>query len=144
MERDSKKINRTRRGSALVEFALIANVLLITLYSCIEFSRLNMIRNLAQDAAYYAARDAMVPGATVAEAKAEARRILRSMGTKGAAIVINGDDTLDESSHEVAVTITIPIAKNSLLIPKITGNIEVVATATMRTERHDGRYEPDA
>ncbi len=53
-----------RKGATVVEFAIVANLLMIMILTCMEFARLNMTRNLAQDAAYFAARYALVPGAT--------------------------------------------------------------------------------
>lgn len=112
------------------------------IFASIEFSRLSMIRNLTQDAAYFAARHAMVPGATSAEAIDEANRILGFMNTKGAVININENEELDDDTNLVSVTITVPVAENSFLIPKFTNDIEFSATATMRTERYDGYYDP--
>ena len=69
----TKYRNSDRRGATAVEFALVAQVLFVIVLGAVEFSRLNMIRNLAQDAAYFAARDSMVPGASEAETIAAAR-----------------------------------------------------------------------
>ena len=131
-----------REGLATLEFALVAPAFFIVVFASIEFSRLNMIRNLTQDAAYFAARYAMVPGATADEAEAEANRILSFMNTQGAEVVINGNSEIDDDAEEVSVTITVPIAQNSFLIPNFTEGIEFTSTATMRTERYDGYYDP--
>lgn len=131
-----------REGLATLEFALVAPAFFIMIFASIEFSRLSMIRNLTQDAAYFAARHAMVPGATSAEAIDEANRILGFMNTKGAVISINENEELDDDTNLVSVTITVPVAENSFLIPKFTNDIEFSATATMRTERYDGYYDP--
>lgn len=133
---------QARRGATLVEFAVVAQVFFLLVFICIEFCRLCLIQNLAQDAAYYAARRAMVPGATVAEAKAEANRVLGMVGTRGASVLINGDDTLTDQSDEIVVQITVPVDQNGLFVPKFTKNLDFVTTATMRTERYDGFYDP--
>jgi Flp pilus assembly protein TadG len=133
---------RDRRGATLVEFALVAQVFFLLVFICIEFCRLCLIQNLAQDAAYYAARRAMVPGATVAEAQLEANRVLGMVGTRGAQVLINGNNILNEESDEITVQITVPIDENGLFVPKFTANLDFTATATMRTERYDGFYEP--
>jgi Flp pilus assembly protein TadG len=124
-----------------VEFAFVAPVFILIVFICIEFCRLNMIRNLTQDAAYYATRHCMVPGATAAEAQQEANRILSAMGTRGAEVVINNNEGIDEDSSEVIVQITVPIGENALFAPKFTGNMDFSATTTMRTERYDGFYD---
>jgi Flp pilus assembly protein TadG len=134
-----KTSNRT--GAVLVEFAMVIPIFLLIVFTCIEFCRLNMIRNLVQDAAYYASRQCIVPGATSAEAQAEANRILSFMGTRGAIIVINNGAALTESSNEVSVQITVPIAQNALFAPRFITYPNFQATARMRTERYEGFYD---
>ena len=138
--RPVRQRRRSRKGATLIEFAIVAQVMFLIIFTCVEFCRLNMIRNLTQDAAYYAARDAMVHGATVAEAKSVANRILGAMGTRGVTVLINDDDTLDKDSDEINVTVTVPIDENALFLPKFTDQMNFTATATMRTERYDGFY----
>lgn len=135
---------RNRQGATLVEFAFVAPVFFMILFICIEFCRLNMIRNLTQDAAYFATRHCMVPGATTQEAIDEANRILSSLGTRGAVVVINDGAGLDEDSSEVKVQITVPVTENALFAPKFTGNINFSATTKMRTERYDGFFDTDS
>ena len=143
MIRAMRKLRHSdRRGATSVEFAICAQVIFVLIFGMIEFSRLNMMRNLAQDAAYYAARKAMVPGATVGEATATANQILGYLGTQSAAIVINDGGALDENSDEIKVKITIPMQDNALFTGGLLGGMDIVATATMRTERYDGYYQP--
>lgn len=134
------RTSKHRKGAALVEFAIVVPVFMMAVFTCIEFCRLNMIRNLAQDAAYYATRNCMVHGATVAEAKAEVNRILSGMGTLGAQVSVNGGRGLDLNSRDITVTVTVPISENALFAPQFTGDVDIVATTTMRTERYDGFY----
>ena len=138
----ARRQKKSRAGASLVEFALVLPVFILMLFICIEFARLNMIRNLAQDAAYYASRHCIVPGATEAEAIAEAQRILNSMGTRGATIVINDGQGLDENSASVKVQITVPLAANALLTSRFTNDIVLTSESVMRTERYDGYYDP--
>ncbi|MFN3189313.1 MAG: TadE/TadG family type IV pilus assembly protein [Aureliella sp.] len=138
-KRLAKRENRT--GAVLVEFALVVPVFVLMLVTCIEFCRLNMIRNLMNDAAYYASRHCIVPGATEAEATAEANRILAAMGTQGANISINNGAGLDENSPTVSVRITVPVSQNVLLASQFTGNLTLETEATMKTERYDGFYD---
>ena len=133
-----------REGVTSVEFAMVAPIFFLVVFICIEFCRLNMIRNLTQDAAYFAARDCMVPGATSAEAIETANEILSFMNTQGATVVVNDDEEIDRESREISVRITVPLNENSFLVPKFTGDIEFTAVATMRTERYDGYYDPFA
>ena len=132
-----------RTGATAVEFALIAQVMFLLVFGAIEFSRLHMMRNLAQDAAYFAARDSMVPGATEAEAIAAAEGVLSYMNTQGAQVIVNDGQGLNQQSNEVSVSVSIPIADNALFVSKFVGDKTIVSTATMRTERYDGYYDPN-
>ena len=130
----SRKINR--RGATTVEFAIAAPVFLLLVFACIEFCRLNMIRNLAQDAAYFAARECMVPGATVEEAEEVVNRMLGGLGTRGVEIIVNGGAGLDDDSERVTVEVRVPIGQNAIVAPKFTSQLEFVAISNVRTERN--------
>ncbi len=131
-----------RWGAAVVEFALVANVMILIVFVCIEFTRLNMMRNLIQDAAYFAARTAMVPGGTTADAEAEANRVLAILNTQNAQIVVNDGQPLTDETRNVRVRVTVPISDNALFLPMFTGDKDLEALSTMKTERYDGFYNP--
>jgi Flp pilus assembly protein TadG len=128
-----------RAGATVVEFAIVANVLMMIILTCMEFARLNMTRNLAQDAAYFAARHALVPGATAAEAKAEADRIMGSMLSNGYTVTV---EELNADSEEVAVTVDVDLTAVALFAPCFLPDTTISTTAKMRTERYDGFYQP--
>lgn len=127
-----------RIGATVVEFAIVANVMMIIILTCMEFARLNMTRNLAQDAAYFAARHALVPGATAAEAEAEADRIMGSMLNTGYTVTV---DDLDEDSENVTVTVDVDLTAVALFAPYFLPDTTISTTARMRTERYDGFYQ---
>jgi Flp pilus assembly protein TadG len=127
-----------RLGAAIVEFALIANLMFMLILTCIEFARMNMVRNLAQDAAYFAARHAIVPGATADEAKAEAEGIMDSLLSGGYTVDV---ENLDINSDEVVVTVTVDLQQVALFVPLFLGNNQIETQAVMRTERYEGFYE---
>ncbi|MEM7477387.1 MAG: TadE family protein [Planctomycetota bacterium] len=130
-----------RDGASLVEFAFAVPIFVTSLFACMEFARLNMIRNLVQDAAYFSCRYCMVPGATESEAISEANRILDAMGTNGAQVIINEGNGLSDDSDEITVRITVPISQNALIVSKFTNQTDFVAESRMRTERYDGFYD---
>lgn len=99
-----------------------------------EFSRVNVIRHTADNAAYEAARIAIVPGATAAEATAEAERILRVVGARDAVVTVN-PNPLNQASNEVTVSVAIPMARNTLTVGTFTGTKTLRAQSTLRTER---------
>ena len=120
----------------MVEFAIIANILFVIVLTCIEFARMNMVRNLAQDAAYFAARQVIVPGATKAEAIAQAEGIMSSMLEGGYTVDV---DDFDFDSNEISVTITVDLSQVALFIPMFLNDHEIETTAVMRSERYEAR-----
>lgn len=126
-----------RAGATMVEFAIISNVLFLFILICLEFTQLHLARNLVQDAAYYAARQAMVPGATADEATQEATRILSAMFKEGYQVDVN---QLAENSSHVVVTVSVDLHQVALLSPIFLPNTQLSTVAKMRTERYRGYY----
>ncbi len=118
----------------MVEFAIVAPVFFLLLFGSFEFSRLNVIRHTADNAAYEAARIAMVPGATAAEAITEANRILDIVGTRGATVTVN-PATLGLNTNQITVTIDVPMGQNGWITPRFTGSLNMRAVATLKAER---------
>ncbi|HJQ80270.1 MAG TPA: TadE family protein [Lacipirellulaceae bacterium] len=127
--------NRTsRRGATAVEFALTAPVFFLLLLAAFEFGWLNVIRHTADNAAYEAARTAMVPGATVAEAKAKANNLLGIVGARSATITVTPSELTPETD-QVTVAIDIPMNENGLIVPRFTSAKTLHCSSTLRTER---------
>jgi Flp pilus assembly protein TadG len=121
-----------------VEFAIVANILFMMILACMEFARMNMVRNLAQDAAYFAARHAIVPGATADEAIIEADRVMSTMLSNGYSVDVVA---LDKESTEVAVTVAVDLTEVALFAPYFLPDTEIQTVARMRTERYDHFYQ---
>jgi Flp pilus assembly protein TadG len=127
--------NRTsRRGATAVEFALTAPVFFLLLLAAFEFGWMNVIRHTADNAAYEAARTAMVPGATVAEAKAKANNLLGIVGARSATITVTPSELTPETD-QVTVAIDIPMNENGLIVPRFTSAKTLHCSSTLRTER---------
>ena len=124
----------TRHGAVVVEFAIVAPLVILIIFAMFEFSRVNVIRHTADNAAYEAARIAMIPGATAAEAIAEANRILGAVSARGASVTID-PPTIDRSTTQVTVDVSVPMDQNAIIIPRFTGATTMQSSATMRTER---------
>jgi Flp pilus assembly protein TadG len=134
--RQKRSTNASRTGAAAVEFALVAPIFFVLMIAAFEFGRLNVVRHTADNAAYEAARHAMVPGATAVEARAEATRLLNIVGARGAQITVT-PETLDSSVSEVNVTIDVPMNLNGWIAPRFTRTSVIRATSTLRTERSE-------
>jgi Flp pilus assembly protein TadG len=125
-----------RSGATVVEFAIVAPIFFLFLMTAFEFGWLNVLRHTADNAAYEAARTAMVPGATAAEATAKANSILNIVKARGAQVTVT-PSVLNASSDHVTVAIDIPMSKNGLIVPRFTTNTTIHCSATLRTERVD-------
>jgi Flp pilus assembly protein TadG len=134
LERKRKHRPTQRRGAVIVEFAIVAPVFFMFIIVSFEFGRLNVIRHTADNAAYEAARNAMVPGATAAEAVAKANSIMNIVGTRGARVSIN-PTTLGPNVDEVTITVEVPLALNGWIAPRFTSATTMRSVSTMRTER---------
>ncbi len=123
-----------RRGATVVEFALVAPVFFVLLVTSFEFSRLNVIRHTADNAAYEAARVGMVPGATAAEAINEANRILNIAGTQGAQVSVN-PAVLTPDTQQITVMVDVPMDQNGWITPKFTAGRLMHSESTLKAER---------
>ena len=128
----------SRLGASAVEFAIVANVMFVMILACMEFARMNMVRNLAQDAAYFAARQAIVPGATATEAEGEASQILDSILAGGYTVSVSD---VGADSEDVTVTVDVDLTAVALFAPYFLTDTTLSATARMRTERYEGFYQ---
>lgn len=124
----------SRRGATAAEFAITAPIFVLFLMASFEFGWLNVLRHTADNAAYEAARYAMVPGGTAAEAKARANALLKIIGARGAVVTVT-PSTLSATTEKVTVAIDIPMKSNALVVPKFTGKKTLHTEATMKTER---------
>lgn len=123
-----------RRGATTVEFAIVAPIFFLLMLASFEFSRLNVIRHTADNAAYEAARHAMVPGATASEAIAKANSILQTVGTRGARVTIN-PTVLNPDVDTINVQVDVPLDQNGWVVPRFTSGKTLSAQSTLRTER---------
>ena len=144
----TRRNRKCRRGAAMVEFAIVAPVMLVLVFALLEFTRLTMMQGLIHDAAYEAARHVMVPGATRAEGVAEANRILGFLGTDGAQVTVvpydrNGaaQTEIEDDTSSVRVDITIPLGQNCFILSALTQGRNISATTRLAFESYDGYYD---
>ena len=105
-----------------------------------ELTRLSLIRSLSQDAAYFAARAALVPGATASDATNEAKRILSTLGTRGVRVEINNGQGISQASTELRCEVIIDLKQNMMMMSMMPGWNELRAVSTMKTERYNEVY----
>jgi Flp pilus assembly protein TadG len=130
----SNRQSDARTGAVAVEFAITAPIFFLFLLAAFEFGWLNVMRHTADNAAYEAARTAIVPGATSAEALAKATTLLNVVGARGATINITPNN-ITNSTTEVTVAVDLPMSSNGLIVPRFTGKTVLHSESTLRTER---------
>lgn len=135
-ERSQRQKNR--RGVTMVEFSVVLPVFLMIVFAGFEFSRICLVRNAAHNAAYQAARRVMVPGATVADANAEATRLLNVFGVSTFTLNVN-PNPITLTADRVTVSIDIPAAQCGWITPMFTNSLTIHAGSTLLTER-DATY----
>jgi Flp pilus assembly protein TadG len=133
----------TRRGVALVEFALTVPILFLFVLAAFEFGWMNVLRHTADNAAYEAARAAMVPGATAAEATAKANSILGIVRARNAKVTVTPAVITPETT-ELTVEVDVPLGSNALVLPRFTSKTILHSESTLRTERPETTEEAQA
>ena len=134
----SRKAETLRRGAAAVEFAVTAPFFFLFLLAAFEFGWLNVMRHTADNAAYEAARAAMVPGATADEAKSKANNLLGIVGARSAKVTVT-PAVLTPETDQVTVAIDIPMNRNGLIVPRFTSKTTLHSSSTLRTERAESQ-----
>jgi Flp pilus assembly protein TadG len=97
-----------RAGLVSVELALTLPLLLLLLFGFYELARANLMRNLAQDAAYEAAREIIVAGAQANEAQQVASAMLQIFGINAPQVTVS-PATITPTTGEVSVTVSFPM-----------------------------------
>lgn len=127
------KRHQHRLGATAVEFAIAAVALFLIVFGAIEVTRISMLRHTADHAAYLAARDAIIAGADTADARAAAENHLATIGVNSAVVSIS-PNPINDATSSVEVTVSIPVASNSLVVPQfISGTI--TGRSQLLTER---------
>ena len=127
---------QSRRGAAVVEFALIVPVMLTFTFGLIEVSRISMIKEAVVQASREGARVGVRPTATIADVKARVQEELTIMNITGASVEITpGYLETAEPGDDVTVRITIAIADISYVPGFFSlGGVDIVAETVMRRE----------
>lgn len=131
---------RNRKGATAVEFALVAPLFLLVLFACFEFGKISMVEAIAENAAFRAARDVVVLGATIDESIEEAAGRLAVLGVRNADITVEPSNDgavqteIDDATDTIAVQISIPMADN-FIVAGFLNDFVLEREAVIRTER---------
>jgi len=126
---------RARRGAALVEFAVVAPILMLILLGTIEFGRVMLLKNSVTAAAREAAREATLPSSTEQSVTDAATNYTDQVSPETATVSISPLLISVEAGDMITVTVTIPASAISPLGSTWMGeNFQVGSSASMRRE----------
>lgn len=131
-----------RPAAAAVEFAMVAPILFLTIFACIEFGRVMMVESIVEQSAFEAARHTAVLGATKQEGIDIANQEMAVLGITDADIRVTpykdgvAQSEIDQSTDKVAVSVSAKVHGAFVLAPFLNGG-KVVREAVMHTERFE-------
>src|SRR5947207_5936953 len=99
---------RSRRGAAIIEFALLAPVLFMLVLGMIEFGRVLMVAQLLTDAAREGGRLAVVAGSNTDKVTSTVDSFLTNAGVNGAHTSVSPDPSAANQGDSITVTVTVP------------------------------------
>ena len=123
-----------RNGATLVEFALVLPIIITFFFATVELSRVLMLQHTADTAAYEAAREGIVPGATSGEVIVVADEMLDSAGIEQASVDVTPDQILEETAL-ITVNVEIPVSDNSWIAPHFFFGGSVTSEVSLFCER---------
>lgn len=113
--------------------AICIPIVFLILLGALEFSRMNMLRNSIDNAAYEAARRGVVPGATASDCMNTAVGVLTAVGARSAVVSVT-PPTIDDNTTQVTVTISVPLASNSWGPARFLGGTTLRSVSTKSRE----------
>jgi Flp pilus assembly protein TadG len=136
---------RSRRGIAIVEFAIVLPIFLLAIIGIIEFGRAVMVQQMLVNAAREGARRAIIPGATNASVTTlvdnyldTADAFLEHAAGRQVSITDENGNAIDlatTASHTaVAVTVSVPYSEVGVGISSYFSAATLGATIQVRTE----------
>jgi len=118
----------------MVEFALTLPIVMLFFWASIEFARASILQHAIDNAAYEACRAVIVPGGTVAEANAEANKILSTFSITGATVTVT-PNPITEATTQITCQVSAPASSSMWGTPKFFSGKTLTASATLIAER---------
>lgn len=131
--RSKTRRRNQRRGALTVEFAICAGIFFMTVMAGFEFTRFVFARHSVDQAAYEAARVAIIPGKTSTQIRSQAQVFLNAAGIRNATITIT-PTTFTTSTETVTVDISCRFNDNSWIPPTFLRNATIRSTITLDHE----------
>ena len=130
------KNRKQKRGSVTVEFALVAPIFFLFVFSGVEFARVHILQNAVENACFEAARRGIVPGASGNSTKVVAEEFLTSSGIADFTVEVN-PPTFDPTTTTISVTASVPInAENGFGISGFFNNQSMTKEVSLPIQRN--------
>lgn len=123
-----------RAGAAIVELAVTLPIILFLLAGLLEFSRVLMLKQTVNSAAYEGARAAVVVGSTSQAARDSVDALMKSTLLNNWSTTID-PPVFDEQTSAVTVQVSVPVADNSWVTPFFFRSSVIDCSVTLITER---------
>lgn len=133
-----KNARRSRRGATVVEFAVIAGPLFLTIFASVEFARAMMVRQTLEEASRAACRVAILDGAQTQEVEQAAASVLHSAGVSTYQLQI--EPPLGSALKWAPVTVSLSVNASDvswLPVPNYVTNKLLFASCTLPREGGD-------
>ncbi len=108
--RSRSRIAEKRRGTVVVELAIVAPILLVIFLGMVEVSRGIMVQQIITNAAREGAREAIMEGATISDVQTSVTEYLASSTISGATVSVTPDPTAAAARQQITVTVNISYA----------------------------------
>lgn len=123
----------SRKGAVAVEFAIVVPLLFLFFFAGFEFMRVAMVRHTVDNAVYEGARVGIIPGGTNAEIRAEATRILGTIGIDEFTLDVEPANITD-ATEDITVRVTVPLDRTTYVPAQYFLGEEMQRELTMRRE----------
>lgn len=128
-------VARRRRAAATVEFAVVTPLLFLLVFGMIEFGRMLMVQQILVNSAREGARQAVLAGATDAQAQAAVDAYLRNAGITTQTRTVAPSTDAAQSGTAITVTVTLPCQDVSWLPAlRFLSTTKLSASVVMRKE----------
>ena len=136
LEKLCRKCRSDRRGSAVVEFAVVAPLFITMVFGMIEYGRMVMVQQMLTNAAREGARVGVLDGATTASVQSSVTTYLSNASISGSTVTVNPSPPSSAGyGQPVTVTVTIPFASVSWIpAPMFLSGKTLTAKSVMRRE----------
>ena len=139
LENLCRSCRKNRRGTATVEFAVVAPLFFLLLFGIIEFGRMVMVQQVLTNASREGARVAVLNGATTPQVTAIVQDYLSKSSIEGAIVTVTPDPPdIAAYGAPVTVAVSVPFGQVSWLpSPMFLGETTLSASTVMHREIAD-------